>query len=197
MKKDYKQMTKVEKVNFHRGQIDFGNRMQGGFAYSYSSPVVPYLSSWFGKEFGNEPDWMETLKSLAESYGIDKGIVPQLVQHDLKSVEWNRLVEKFDLTSNSSKILSLLTQTKDIIKELPSPDWNNNSQELTNRIDEVKMKILNGTYVYNSFFFSDFNGKSPHGELWEYFRGLSEELKEIFNHLSKLIEEENAVQQCI
>ena len=190
-------MTKDEKINFHRGQIDFGNRMQGGFAYSYLSTVVPYLSSWFEKEFGSEPDWMETLKSLAESYGIEKTIVPQLVKHDLKSDEWNRLIEKFDLISNSSKILNLLTQTRDIIKELPAPDWNKNTKELTDRIDEVKLKILNGTYVYNSFFFSDFNTKSPQGELWEYFRGLSKELKETFNKLSKLIEEENAVQHGI
>jgi len=88
-----------------------------------------------------------------------------------------------------------LAQTKEIILILPAPDWNKNVKELTDRIDEVKMKILNGTYIYNSFFFSDFNGKSPQRELWEFFRGLSNELTEVFNKLSKLIEEENAVQQ--
>ena len=188
-------MTREEKVNFHRGQIDFGNRMQGGFAYSYKSPIVPYLSSWFEKEFGNEPNWMETLTSLAESYGIEKSIIPKLVKQDLKSDEWYKLIAEFDLESNSSKILNLLAQTKEIILILPAPDWNKNVKELTDRIDEVKMKILNGTYIYNSFFFSDFNGKSPQRELWEFFRGLSNELTEVFNKLSKLIEEENAVQQ--
>ena len=190
-------MTREEKVIFHRGQIEYGDRMQGGFAYPYTSPVVPYLSSWFEKEFGNEPDWIETLISLAESYGIQKTIVLRLAKHDLKSNEWNRLIEEFDLISNSSKILSLLSLTTERIGELPAPDWSVSTKELADRIDEVVHKILNGSYLYSSFFSSDFHPKSPPGELWEYFRGLSKELNETYNELITLIEEENTQQQGI
>lgn len=194
--------TRDEKLNYLHGQIERAERQQGGFPYPYQSHVVPYLSSWFKQAYGKDAEWLDILKALAGSYGVDTSIVPELVKHDAKSDDWQSLIVKFDLVSNSSKILKLLDNAETLINQKlankqisdePSQLFHaQNVKLLTEHIDKVRQQVFHGACGDESFYkvYANLNN-SPIGKLWRYFTATSSELQAVFEQLCHCIAVDN------
>ena len=84
----------------------------------------------------------------------------------------------------------LIEYSKKIIEINPEIDWGN-VHELKDRMKDIAKKIYTTKYDFKNFYFSDFNGKSPQGEMWEYLDSRYPELKEIGdkikNELNKFV----------
>jgi len=88
------------------------------------------------------------------------------------------------------KIAKLLKEYSSKVLELkPEISWGN-PNELTDRMNQVSERISKDNYDLKKFYFSDFNGKSPQGEIWEYLdskhpdlKKISNEIREIYSHI--------------
>ena len=81
--------------------------------------------------------------------------------------------------SLKSELAILLRKYADRTNELkPEISWNN-YEIVTKQMNSIADQIEHGTYNLSHFWFSDFNGKSPHGEVLEYINMLFPELKEL------------------
>jgi hypothetical protein len=87
------------------------------------------------------------------------------------------------------ELVNLLRKYSDRVSEL-KPDISWNSYEIvTERMNSIANHIDKGTYDLANFWFSDFNGKSPHGEVLEYINMQFPELKELTYRIGDKIKE--------
>jgi len=81
--------------------------------------------------------------------------------------------------SKKIELVNLLRKYSDRVNDL-KPDISWNSYEIVpERMNSIANQIEKDTYNLSNFWFSDFNGKSPHGEVLEYINMLFPELKEL------------------
>ncbi|MDN4165895.1 hypothetical protein QWY31_10300 [Cytophagales bacterium LB-30] len=91
--------------------------------------------------------------------------------------------------SLKSELVILLRKYAERTIELkPEISWNN-YETVTERMNSIADQIEHGTYNLSHFWFSDFNGKSPCGEVLEYINMLFPELKELSYVISDKIKE--------
>ena len=92
-------------------------------------------------------------------------------------------------STKKKELVNLLRKYSDRVNEL-QPDISWNSYEIvTERMNSIANQIEKDTYNLSNFWFSDFNGKSPHGEVLEYINMLFPELKELSYTIGDKIKE--------
>lgn len=89
--------------------------------------------------------------------------------------------------SETEMVAELLIEYSNKVKKLdPQIEWGNPNL-LVNKMKTVSEKISAGEYEIKQFF-TDFNTKSPQGEMWQFLDSQYPELKEIGGQIRKKVE---------
>jgi hypothetical protein len=99
----YSKWSSKEKANYWFGMINFNERMQGGYPLPYKVYAVSFLSKWFADNYGPpyDPDVLQTAELIAETYGIDRSIVKDLLQYYTHDKEWKEITRSAGLLEES------------------------------------------------------------------------------------------------
>ncbi len=98
LKDTYSKMTTKEKANFHFSEINFQNRMQGGFPSGYKNPAATYLSKWFLDIYRPYDDEiLKTIELIANEFDIPTIYLNEMTKYDPQSSEWKSYATKLNL----------------------------------------------------------------------------------------------------
>lgn len=96
--KTYSTWNSEKKAAFHRGDIYFQDRMQGGYPRQYKNLATYHFSKWFMDTFEQYDDNVyDTLELIAKEFSVDTKHLREITKYEVGSPEWVVLAKETGL----------------------------------------------------------------------------------------------------